>query len=238
MSNDREDAVGGSARWIGGDARRTWSSPAEPSLFTACSRHPEPAKAWRGGWYTVRVRTETKQSWAGSGASGRRGVVAACAAACVMVSAGCGVIGGAERWEGDATVGPFAPARLRLHPLSHLERDEAGLPKRLVCHAEFQDRWFDSVKACGVMEVQLYRGSTTPGMDEQVAKWTVDLTDLEANARWFDPVTRTYRVQLDLPAWTERATTGSMRLRGEYVPQMKEGEATEVRLRDELVVRY
>ncbi|MCC6971949.1 MAG: hypothetical protein IT434_17195 [Phycisphaerales bacterium] len=172
---------------------------------------------------------------------------AACAClslACVVLlgaglaGAGCGVIGGAERWEGDATVGPFAPVRLRLHPLSHLERDEAGLPKRLVCHAEFQDRWFDSVKACGVMEVQLYRGSATPGMDEQAAKWTVDLTDLEANARWFDPVTRTYRVQLDLPAWTERATVGSMRLRAEYVPQTKEGEMTEVRLRDELVVRY
>lgn len=158
----------------------------------------------------------------------------------VSVVGGCGVIVGAERWEGDATLGPFAPARLRLHPLSHLDRDEAGLPKRLVCHAEFQDRWFDSVKACGVVEVQLYRGSAAPGMDEQVAKWTVDLTDLEANARWFDPVTRTYRVQLDLPAWTERATTGSMRLRAEYVPQAKDGETASAgaRLRDDLVIRY
>lgn len=159
-------------------------------------------------------------------------------ASAVVSVGGCGVIGGAQRWEGDATLGPFAPARLRLHPLSHLERDEVGLPKRLVCHAEFQDRWFDSVKACGVIEVQLYRGSNTPGMDEQIARWTVDLTDLEANARWFDPVTRTYRVQLDLPAWTERATTGSMRLRAEYVPQTTESQTTEIRLRDELVVRY
>lgn len=200
------------------------------------------ARRQHGGWYTVRVRTETKQNRAGECAGERRGAVMACAAMAgvlmsVLVGGGCGVIGGAERWEGDATVGPFAPARLRLHPLSHLERDEAGLPKRLVCHAEFQDRWFDSVKACGVMEVQLYRGSATPGMDEQVARWSVDLTNLEANARWFDPVTRTYRVQLDLPAWTERATTGSMRLRAEYVPQTKEGTA-EMRLRDELVVRY
>ena len=206
------------------------------------------ARRQHGGWYTVRVRTETKQNRADECAGERRGAAMACATvlACaamagvlvsVLVGGGCGVIGGAERWEGDATVGPFAPARLRLHPLSHLERDEAGLPKRLVCHAEFQDRWFDSVKACGVMEVQLYRGSATPGMDEQVARWSVDLTNLEANARWFDPVTRTYRVQLDLPAWTERATTGSMRLRAEYVPQTKEGTA-EMRLRDELVVRY
>ncbi len=184
-----------------------------------------------------------------SGATGFRALAAratACASrplACLVIlgaglaSAGCGVIGGAERWEGDSTTGPFAPARLRLHPLSHLERDEAGRPTRLVCHAEFQDRWFDSVKACGVMEVQLYRGSATPGMDEQVARWSVDLTDLEANARWFDPVTRTYRVQLDLPSWTERATAGSMRLRAEYLAQTKEG-AAETRLRDELVVRY
>lgn len=178
------------------------------------------------GRYTVSVKRHVKQG------------VRALTVVVFSAVAGCDVIGGAKRWEGDATVGPFAPARLRLHPLSHLERDEAGLPKRLVCHAEFQDRWFDSVKACGVLEVQLYRGSTTPGMDEQVARWSVDLTDLEANARWFDPVTRTYRVQLDLPAWTERATTGSMRLRGEYAPQMREGEAAGVRLRDELVVRY
>ncbi|MBL8222593.1 MAG: ABC transporter permease, partial [Bryobacterales bacterium] len=49
------------------------------------------------------------------------------------------------------------------------------------------------------------------------------------------PVTRTYRVQLDLPSWTERATAGSMRLRAEYVPRMKEGETpgAEARLRDE-----
>ncbi|MFO0835576.1 MAG: hypothetical protein U0638_11435 [Phycisphaerales bacterium] len=158
--------------------------------------------------------------------------------ALLQVGGGCGAIGGTERWKGDATVGPFAPERLRLHPLSHLERDEAGLPKRLVCHAEFQDRWFDSVKACGVMEVQLYRASATPGMDQQAAKWTVDLTNLEANARWFDPVTRTYRVQLDLPAWTERATTGSVRLRAEYVPQTMNSASPGVVLTDELVVRY
>lgn len=45
-------------------------------------------------------------------------------------------------------------------------------------------------------------------MDEQVARWSVDLTNLEANARWFDPVTRTYRVQLDLPAWTGAGDDG------------------------------
>ncbi|MBL8760364.1 MAG: hypothetical protein JNL50_03595 [Phycisphaerae bacterium] len=186
------------------------------------------------------MRTQTKRNLAWRGARVRRGAVLACAVMAAFACAGCGAIGGGEAWEGDATVGPFAPARLRLHPLSHLERDAAGLPTRLVCHAEFQDRWFDSVKACGVVEVQLYRGSATPGMDEQVARWTVDLTDLEANARWFDPVTRTYRVQLDLPSWTERATAGSMRLRAEYVPRMKEGETpgAEARLRDELVVRY
>lgn len=158
-----------------------------------------------------------------------------------IMLAGCGAITRTSRWEGDATLGPFAPARLRLHPLTHLERDEAGLPKRLICHAEFQDRWFDSVKACGVVEVQLYRGSgVAAGMDEQVARWSVDLTDLEANARWFDPVTRTYRMQLDLPAWTTPQTTGSMRLRAEYVPQAPEGAEAGVdkRLRDELVVRY
>lgn len=206
----------------------------------------------RGGVYTEDVRREQMRYEAAlpaGGVGGKRrmafrraacGVVLGALLLGVSVVGGCGVIVGAERWEGDATLGPFAPARLRLHPLSHLDRDEAGLPKRLVCHAEFQDRWFDSVKACGVVEVQLYRGSAAPGMDEQVAKWTVDLTDLEANARWFDPVTRTYRVQLDLPAWTERATTGSMRLRAEYVPQAKDGETASAgaRLRDDLVIRY
>lgn len=44
----------------------------------------------------------------------RRGAVMACAVMAgvlmsVLVGGGCGVIGGAERWEGDATVGPFVP---------------------------------------------------------------------------------------------------------------------------------
>ncbi len=117
-----------------------------------------------------------------------------------------GVSGG-----GGASVGgPFAPASMRIYPLTHLERGEDG-EARLILHLEMRDRWGDTVKGVGRLQVQLLRGGELGdggGGDERM--WAIDMRDPETNALYFDPATRTYRVQLrDLPAWAEATVDGA-----------------------------
>lgn len=103
---------------------------------------------------------------------------------------------------GRVEVGPFAPASLRVHPLTHLARDDQGRAM-IVCHIEFADRWGDTTKGIGQLAVRLYRPLGASGKSaRQEAAWDIDLTDLQYNATLYDPVTRTYRVQLGgLPGW-------------------------------------
>lgn len=111
---------------------------------------------------------------------------------------------------GRAEVGPFAPATLRLHPLTRLGRDDQGRAL-IVCHIELADRWGDTTKGIGQLAVQLYRPVGASGQSaRQDASWDIDLTDLELNASLYDPVTRTYRVQLGgLPGWVEGVIDGA-----------------------------
>lgn len=96
----------------------------------------------------------------------------------------------------------FAPAAVRLYPLTHLQRDEAGAG-RIVCYLEVKDGWGDGLKALGTLQVQLYR----PMRDGSLVResvWDVDLRSPQVNVALFDPVTRAYRVQLGgVPAWVE-----------------------------------
>jgi len=94
----------------------------------------------------------------------------------------------------------FVPESIRIHPLTHLETD----PPRIVAMVEFKDRWGDTTKGVGTLTIQLFeaRAGGEPGIETEAAKWDIDLTDLDANAAWFDPVTRMYRFKLlDVPAW-------------------------------------
>lgn len=102
----------------------------------------------------------------------------------------------------------FAPEAVRVFPLTHLGRDESGEPA-IVCHIELRDRWGDSVKALGPLQVQLYRqaGGVDGGSAVQILKWDVALEDERENAASYDPATQTYRLVLvGLPGWlAERA---------------------------------
>jgi len=105
--------------------------------------------------------------------------------------------------------GPFAPASMRIYPLTHLERDPSG-EARLILHLEMRDRWGDTVKGIGRLQVQLLRGGELGGAGGDEREWVIDLRDPETNALYFDPATRTYRVQLrDLPAWAEATVDGA-----------------------------
>lgn len=107
-------------------------------------------------------------------------------------------------------VGPFAPASLRVHPLTHLERDLEG-QVFLLTHIQLRDQWSDVCKGVGTMQFYLYKptGLGGAGQEEQVLRWEISLFDLNQNAVFFDPATQTYRFSLgDLPLWVQQMAPG------------------------------
>jgi len=122
----------------------------------------------------------------------------ACAAVLCAVPGGCRSGPAMGQWEsegsgwtGSGTSGwPFAPVSIRVHQLSHVDVEAEGGPV-LVCHVELADRWGDVVKGVGELTVE---ASRVDGGD--AVRWRIDLGDPEVNAVRFDPVTRTYRLEL------------------------------------------
>ncbi len=114
------------------------------------------------------------------------------------------------------------PVRLRIHPLSRLERDDKNR-LRLTCHLELADRAGHSGKWLGKVRVELYRPADPSGEsvdpvamsggERQSKYWEVDLTDPDQNALVYDDlVTRTYILPLvDLPDWVSRLQQGTSR---------------------------
>lgn len=107
--------------------------------------------------------------------------------------------GGPER-AGQTLAYPFAPASMRIHPLTHLDVDAQNRPI-IVVHVETRDRWGEPCKSVGDIIVQLNRPAlgANSGLEREDATWEVDLSDLDQNARYYDPATRTYRLQLSTP---------------------------------------
>ncbi len=102
-----------------------------------------------------------------------------------------------------AISGPFAPAALSIHPLTRVDRDAQGVVW-IICHIELRDTWGDTCKGTGKLQVQLYRpvGGRASGLGSQELAWDIDLSDLDKNASFYDPPTRTYRFRLqNAPAW-------------------------------------
>lgn len=117
-----------------------------------------------------------------------------------------------------AAEGPLGPAAIRIYPLTHMDKTSGG-QRVIVCHIELRDRYGDSVKGLGVVEIQLQRGAVAGAQQT----WEIELSDLARNAELYDRATRTYRFQLgDLPSWltsdAERSTGGTVRLVAIYTP--------------------
>lgn len=93
----------------------------------------------------------------------------------------------------DGGAWPYWPVSCRIHPLTRIavDADRGGL--LVETRVEFTDRDGVTGRACGVIEVALH-----DGVDEPAQKWVVDLRPLDANATYFDPVTRTYLMRLQL----------------------------------------
>ncbi len=105
-----------------------------------------------------------------------------------------------------ASTDAFAPVRLQVHPLTHVDRAQggSGTGDAVVLHLELKDRFGDAVKGAGRLAVMLYRPGlgVQPGLETQELKWDVaGFEDAASNSAMFDPATRTYRVQLAAPEW-------------------------------------
>lgn len=153
-----------------------------------------------------------------------------------------GALGGLDA---AAAYSAFAPNRVRIHPLTHV--DASGSRGVLILHYELRDRFGDSVKALGELKVELYKpGPGVMGsMETREASWTVAQTLVaEGNSERFDRTTRTYRVQLFAPAWVRdwaaanpaaRADTPWIKVRVLYTAIDADGQAKT--LTDEFVVQ-
>lgn len=143
------------------------------------------------------------------------------AAALVMALAGCGWMTGSRQTAGvrspaagetrltpGPALNPFAPASVRLYPLTHAQPMGPGGRPVLVVHVEVKDAWGDSIKAAGEMVVRVAPlsgwGAAREGETREPSRWRIDMIDAELNSAWFDPATRTYQVRLsNLQTWME-----------------------------------
>jgi hypothetical protein len=91
---------------------------------------------------------------------------------------------------------PFAPASIRIHPISQAHSDAKG--PRIVCHVECRDPLGETTKAVGSLRIEVLEPTRTvePGMEQIAAAWVTDLSDLDNNSKLYDPSTRTYRLSL------------------------------------------
>lgn len=167
---------------------------------------------------------------------------AACGAGCERRPWMSGESDGAATHSGAANA--FAPATLRIYPLTRVDREPVSGRAAIILHLELKDRWGDSTKALGTLSVFLFEPEIglEPGIETQTMRWSLDMTDPDQNAQWFDPSTRTYRITLiDLPSGVERLILqpadrkrGGLRLRATFATVGPEGQ--ERALRDELVI--
>ena len=101
---------------------------------------------------------------------------------------------------------PFAPVSLRIHPLTHVDRipSKPGGNCSIVLHFELKDRYGDSVKALGMVRVELampVQGAVA-GMESRELTWEMhEFINADENFKRFDSSTRTYRIRLTLEPW-------------------------------------
>lgn len=152
----------------------------------------------------------------------------------------------------------FAPARVRIHPLTLVDAvasdtNETGAGSGakdravLVLHYELRDRFGDSIKALGLLKVELYRPApgVMGGVETREANWTVaDTLEAEGNSTRFDRTTRTYRVQLFAPGWVRdwaagdaAARSGTPWIKVRVVYETLDGDGKMRTITDEFVIQ-
>ena len=93
-------------------------------------------------------------------------------------------------------VNAFSPVELRVHPLTRVVLNPQRGANEIEAHLELIDRFGHTVKALGEFNFSLYRTGGVGDPTEQLMRWSVDLSNPNANAEPYDMVTRTYRLIL------------------------------------------
>jgi hypothetical protein len=126
-------------------------------------------------------------------------VLSGAGASCGLHSKGQGGTGDADRISTIEVACPFAPVALMIHPLTRVVPGQQQAGARLEVYIDLRDRFGDEVKGLGDLAVELLEDGgpiAGVGQQRQLALWRFDLNDLEANDRAYDPITRTYRIDL------------------------------------------
>lgn len=94
--------------------------------------------------------------------------------------------------------------RVVVHPLTRAGQARDGR-WQLRVHFFFLDAWNDEVKGLGRVQVQMFASGRWEGQPIETVAWEViDLNDLESNRRHYDPVTRSYVLEVTedmMPQW-------------------------------------
>ncbi len=123
---------------------------------------------------------------------------------CIMIGSSClgacapGSSG--ERFQLDAASAqwPYAPASIRVHPISRIKYDRATGQAIVQARIEFLDPDGFSTRGVGKLTISLTGPSDEGVMLMSKTEWECDLNDLELNRQYYDEVTRTYQVTLKL----------------------------------------
>lgn len=136
---------------------------------------------------------------------------------------------------------PFTPASLRIHPLTHVDSlpDRPGGSCVIVLHFELKDRYGDSVKAPGLVRVELAKPAqgALAGMESRELTWEMpEFINADENFKRFDSPTRTYRITLGAPSWVcqDAAARGTQWLKIRASIELPAGGPV---LRDEYVIQ-
>jgi hypothetical protein len=95
----------------------------------------------------------------------------------------------------------FAPATLRIHPISHVHIRQDGIAV-VEAAVRLQDADGFPVRGTGQLEFEFHQGDRHGEAIMSRIEWSADLNDAATNAEIFDSTTRTYLVPLTLKPGT------------------------------------
>lgn len=116
-----------------------------------------------------------------------------------MDSSGFGRSGHVAAREDGSLIWPYWPTSIRIHPLTRIRQSDGESPPILDARIEASDGEGMLARAVGILELELIAGHPTAQGQTVMTAWTFDLNDLAQNRLWFDDVTQTYLLPLELP---------------------------------------
>jgi hypothetical protein len=98
------------------------------------------------------------------------------------------------------TPSPLLPKSIRLHPFTAAMDFDAKGASGVEANVELRNYFDDATMALGTFQFSLYRyrPHQAEPRGDQLDRWTVDLTNPKTNQKYWDPISRTYKIPLAL----------------------------------------